>query len=74
MNNRLKAALYFGVGLTFTFCIKSFIDVLKGVDNTSGEIIRSFGAALIAGLAAGLLTYFFIGQSNADKMFGKKEE
>jgi xanthine/uracil permease len=74
MSNKLKMALLWGVSMTFVFCTMSFISILKGEDETASEIIKSFGAALAAGLATGVLAYFFSNKLNADKMFGKKED
>jgi hypothetical protein len=74
MSNKLKAALLFGVGMTFVFATTSIIDIYQGEAETSDEIFRSFGAALLAGIATGVLTYFFIGNSFPDKFFGKKND
>ena len=74
MSNKLKTALLFGLGMMVVFCIMSFISILKGDDETTPEIVQSFGAALAAGLATGVLAYFFSDKLNADKMFGNKQD
>lgn len=72
MSNKQKTALLFGLGMTIVFCIMSFISVLEGEDETTFEIIKSFGAALAGGLATGILAYFFSDKLNADRLFGNK--
>ena len=59
MSNKLKTGLLFGSGMTIVFCIMSIVSILHGEDETASEIIKSFGAALTAGLATGILAYFF---------------
>ncbi|MGV3529600.1 MAG: hypothetical protein ACO1OO_11945 [Flavisolibacter sp.] len=73
MSNKLKTAILWGLGMTFVFATMSFISILKGEDETTYEIIKSLGATLAAGLAAGVLAYFFADKLNANKLFGKKD-
>ena len=73
MSNKLKTAILWGLGMTFVFATMSFISILKGEDEATSEIIKSLGAALVAGLATGVLAYFLADKLNADKLFGKKD-
>ena len=73
MSNKLKTARFFGLAMTFLFCTMSIISIIKGEDETTTEIVESLGASLAAGLATGVLTYFFADKLNADKLFGKKD-
>ena len=74
MSTKLKTALLFGTGMTFLFSIMSFTSILKGDDETTAEMVKSFEAALAAGFATGVLAYFFSDKLKDNKLFGKKNE
>ncbi len=71
MNIKIKTGLFFGIGMAFIFCTMSFISILKGEVETTSEIFKSFGTAFVAGLAAGVLAYFFSDKIN---IFGNKDK
>lgn len=68
MSKKLQTAIVFGSGMTFAFCVMSFMGILKGEDMTAQSILRSFAAALVAGIASGIVAYFFADKFNPNQM------
>lgn len=55
MTQKIKSGLYFGLGMTFFYLIKSFIPWITGEEISTREILESVVGAIIAGLISGLI-------------------
>lgn len=71
MNRKAKLSLVFGLFMAFTFTFNSLI---KGELETDEEIQTTLIAVLAAGIVSGGLLYFFVKDSQVDKIWGKKKE
>ncbi|WP_299824226.1 hypothetical protein [uncultured Pontibacter sp.] len=71
MNRKAKLSLVFGLFMTFTFTINSLI---KGELETAEEIQTTLIAVVAAGIVSSGLLYFFVKDSQVDKIWGKKKE
>lgn len=71
MNRKAKLSLVFGLFLSFTFTINSLI---KGELETAEEIKTTLIAVVAAGVVSGGLLYFFVEDSQVDKIWGKGKE
>ncbi|WP_157593286.1 hypothetical protein [Rufibacter tibetensis] len=71
MNRKAKLSLAFGIFMAFTLTINGFI---KGELETSEDIKTHLIAVLAAGIACGGLLYFFVKDSQVDKIWGKEKE
>lgn len=71
MNRKAKLSIVFGLFMIFTFTINSLI---KGELETAEEIQATLIAVIAAGIVSGGLLYFFVKDSQVDKIWGKKKE
>jgi hypothetical protein len=55
MTQKVKSGLYFGLGMTFFYLVKSFIPWITGEEISTREILESVIGAIIAGLVSGLI-------------------
>lgn len=71
MSRKAKLSLAFGLFMAFTFTINSLI---KGELETSEDIKTQSIAVLAAGIVCGGLLYFFVKDSQVNKIWGKGKE
>ena len=55
MTQKVKSGLYFGLGMTFFYLVKSIIPWITGEEISTRDIVESVIGAIIAGLVSGLL-------------------
>lgn len=71
MNRKAKLSLVFGLFMAITFTINSLI---KGELETAEEIQTTLIAVVAAGIVSGGLLYFFVKDSQVDKIWVKKKD
>jgi hypothetical protein len=71
MSRKAKLSVAFGLFMALTFTTNSLI---KGELETPEDIKTHLIAVLAAGIACGGLLYFFVKDSQVDKIWGKGKE